>query len=48
MKKRSQNKKAYTRVNYKKRWFVLTKKFLIYYDDSDESVSTFFISTAVL
>ncbi|XP_018563801.1 tyrosine-protein kinase Btk29A [Anoplophora glabripennis] len=35
--KRSQNKKVYTRVNYKKRWFLLTKKFLIYYDDCDEA-----------
>lgn len=43
--KRSQNKKALTRVNYKKRWFVLTKKFLIYYDDCDESVSIFLVSS---
>lgn len=30
--KRSQNKKPYTRVNYKNRLFVLTDQFLIYYD----------------
>lgn len=35
--KRSQNKKAYTRVNYKKRFFVLTKQYLIYYDVIEES-----------
>lgn len=30
--KRSQNKKPYTRVNYKNRLFVLTDQYLIYYD----------------
>lgn len=30
--KRSQNKKIFTPVNYKERWFVLTRKALIYYD----------------
>ncbi|KAF7265510.1 hypothetical protein GWI33_021084 [Rhynchophorus ferrugineus] len=35
MVKRSQNKKLYTLVNYKKRWFVLTKKYLIYYEDDN-------------
>lgn len=38
--KRSQNKKVYTLVNYKKRWFVLTKRELIYYDIENEAVST--------
>lgn len=45
MVKRSQNKKAYTRVNYKKRFFVLTKQYLIYYDvieESGKSVSIIF------
>lgn len=41
MVKRSQNKKAYTLVNFKKRWFVLTKKYLIYYDDQNQRVSAF-------
>ncbi|KAJ3657749.1 hypothetical protein Zmor_009532 [Zophobas morio] len=36
MVKRSQNKKVYTLVNYKRRWFVLTKRFLIYYDTDNE------------
>lgn len=35
--KRSQNKKRFTPVNYKQRWFVLTKSYLIYYDgDGDK------------
>lgn len=38
MVKRSQNKKIFTPVNYKERWFVLTRKALIYYD-SDGQVS---------
>jgi len=38
--KRSQNKKRFTPVNYKQRWFVLTKHYLIYYD-GDGEVSTF-------
>ncbi|CAG9091318.1 unnamed protein product [Plutella xylostella] len=37
MVKRSQNKKRFTPVNYKERWFILTKKFLIYYDTDGES-----------
>lgn len=40
MVKRSQNKKRFTPVNFKQRWFVLTKQFLIYYD-SDTEVSVF-------
>ncbi|GLG99837.1 Serine/threonine-protein kinase GE16371 [Gryllus bimaculatus] len=36
MVKRSQNKKRITRVNFKHRWFVLTKHFLIYYDSDGE------------
>lgn len=39
MVKRSQNKKLYTLVNYKKRWFVLTRKYLIYYEDDNGAVS---------
>lgn len=35
MVKRSQNKNFYTLVNYKKRWFVLTKSHLIYYDNNE-------------
>jgi len=38
--KRSQNKKRFTPVNYKQRWFVLTKHYLIYYD-GDGEVSNF-------
>ncbi|KAG8230756.1 hypothetical protein J437_LFUL009816 [Ladona fulva] len=34
--KRSQNKKRFTPINYKQRWFVLTKYFLIYYDGEGE------------
>ncbi|ENN82671.1 hypothetical protein YQE_00955, partial [Dendroctonus ponderosae] len=37
MVKRSQNKRVYTLVNFKRRWFVLTKTHLIYYDDEDEA-----------
>lgn len=37
--KRSQNKKPYTRVNYKNRLFVLTDQFLIYYDVIGTNVS---------
>ncbi|KAL7292016.1 hypothetical protein TKK_0014300 [Trichogramma kaykai] len=32
MVKRSQNKKRFTPVNYKQRWFVLTRQHLVYYD----------------
>lgn len=39
MVKRSQNKKRFTPVNYKQRWFVLTRRHLVYYD-SDGEVST--------
>ncbi|XP_018316880.1 tyrosine-protein kinase Btk29A isoform X1 [Mycetomoellerius zeteki] len=34
--KRSQNKKRFTPVNYKQRWFILTKHYLIYYDGDGE------------
>lgn len=34
--KRSQNKKIYTPVNHKQRWFVLTRKWLVYYDTDSE------------
>ncbi|CAG9762218.1 unnamed protein product [Ceutorhynchus assimilis] len=37
MVKRSQNKRVYTLVNFKKRWFVLTRRHLIYYDDENEA-----------
>lgn len=34
--KRSQNKKRFTPLNYKQRWFVLTRRHFTYYDtDSD-------------
>ncbi|XP_069676955.1 tyrosine-protein kinase Btk isoform X3 [Periplaneta americana] len=36
MVKRSQNKKRFTPVNYKQRWFILTRNFLIYYDTDGE------------
>lgn len=36
MVKRSQNKKRFTPVNYKQRWFVLTQSYLIYYDTDGE------------
>ncbi|XP_046432250.1 tyrosine-protein kinase Btk29A isoform X2 [Neodiprion fabricii] len=36
MTKRSQNKKRFTPINYKQRWFVLTRQYLIYYDSDGE------------
>lgn len=36
MVKRSQNKKRFTPINYKERWFVLTKNALVYYDTDGE------------
>ncbi|XP_076223812.1 tyrosine-protein kinase Btk29A isoform X4 [Nomia melanderi] len=36
MVKRSQNKKRFTPVNFKQRWFVLTKRYLVYYDGDGE------------
>lgn len=36
MVKRSQNKKRFTPVNYKQRWFVLTRFYLLYYDTDSE------------
>ena len=36
MVKRSQNKKRFTPVNYKQRWFVLTRQHLLYYDGNGE------------
>lgn len=38
--KRSQNKKRFTPVNFKQRWFVLTNRHLMYYD-SDSEVSLY-------
>lgn len=44
MVKRSQNKKRFTPVNYKQRWFVLTNHSLIYYEpNSDVSLYIQFI-----
>lgn len=42
MVKRSQNKKRFTPVNYRQRWFILTRRFLVYYD-SDGEVSPLFL-----
>ncbi|XP_076643406.1 uncharacterized protein LOC143353744 isoform X2 [Halictus rubicundus] len=36
MVKRSQNKKRFTPVNYKQRWFILTRRYLVYYDSDGE------------
>ncbi|GBP03844.1 Tyrosine-protein kinase Btk29A [Eumeta japonica] len=36
MVKRSQNKKRFTPINYKERWFILTKSSLVYYDTDGE------------
>lgn len=36
MVKRSQNKKRFTPINYKQRWFVLTRRHLVYYDTDSE------------
>lgn len=41
MVKRSQNKKRFSPINYKQRWFVLTRRHLIYYDSEGE-VSLYF------
>lgn len=38
MVKRSQNKKPYTKVNFKQRWFVLSNTSLIYYDTDNKEV----------
>ncbi|EDS44049.1 conserved hypothetical protein [Culex quinquefasciatus] len=40
MVKRSQNKKRFTPVNYKTRWFELTRLYLSYYDIGNLEVST--------
>lgn len=39
MVKRAQNKKRFTPVNYKHRWFELTKRTLCYYDVENVEVS---------
>lgn len=44
MVKRSQNKKRFTPVNFKQRWFVLTKRHLIYYDSDSEVSSNTYLS----
>uniref|UniRef100_A0A182JYM1 PH domain-containing protein n=1 Tax=Anopheles christyi TaxID=43041 RepID=A0A182JYM1_9DIPT len=41
MVKRSQNKKRFTPVNYKTRWFELTRFYLSYYDIGNLEVSVF-------
>lgn len=41
MVKRSQNKKRFTPVNYKTRWFELTRFYLSYYDIGNLEVSAF-------
>lgn len=33
--KRSQNKKRWSMVNYKNRWFELSRSFLIYFDNCE-------------
>lgn len=43
MTKRSQNKKRFTPINYKLRWFELTKHFLYYFDVENVEVR-FFVS----
>lgn len=43
MTKRSQNKKRFTPVNYKNRWFELTKSLLSYFDIENVEVSFIFI-----
>lgn len=43
MTKRSQNKKRFTPVNYKLRWFELTKHFLSYFDIENVEVSLSFV-----
>lgn len=47
MVKRSQNKKRFTPINYKQRWFVLTRQHLTYYD-SDGEVSPIIINNGSL
>lgn len=42
MTKRSQNKKRFTPVNYKNRWFELTNNLLSYFDIENVEVSFFF------
>ncbi|KAF7987295.1 hypothetical protein HCN44_003057 [Aphidius gifuensis] len=34
--KRSQNKKRFTPINYKQRWFIISRRYLIYYDTDGE------------
>ena len=36
MVKRSQNKNRFTPVNYKQRWFILSRQYLLYYDNNGE------------
>lgn len=43
MTKRSQNKKRFTPINYKLRWFELTKQFLYYFDTENVEVSFYLI-----
>lgn len=39
--KRSQNKKRFTPINFKQRWFIISRRYLTYYD-TDGEVSFFF------
>ena len=39
MVKRSQNKNRFTVINYKKRWFELTRQYLSYFDTEHYEVS---------
>jgi len=48
MVKRSQNKKRFTSVNYKQRWFVLTTNYLTYYDGDSTEVCPFSLNLAML
>lgn len=47
MVKRSQNKKRFTPVNYRQRWFVLTSQSLIYYEPNSD-VSQFELTNLLL
>lgn len=48
MVKRSQNRRLYTIPNYKKRWFVITKTHLVYYDLDNEAVSNIFLFAGIV
>lgn len=48
MTKRSQNKKRFTPVNYKLRWFELTKYYLIYFDVESVEVRFLFLFNFII